>query len=84
MSMGNEELDDMLRALGRAIAAWRKRRDLTREELADLTGVSFKQVGKIERGERGQLVEAFKVARALDVDFSTLVQAAEEDSRRAL
>lgn len=84
MNMGNEELDDMLRALGRAIAAWRKRRDLTREELADLTGVSFKQVGKIERGERGQLVEAFKVARALDVDFSTLVQAAEEDSRRAL
>lgn len=84
MNMGNEELDDMLRALGRAIAAWRKRRDLTREELADLTGLSFKQVGKIERGERGQLVEAFKVARALDVDFSTLVQAAEEDARRAL
>lgn len=83
--MGNRvDLDEMLRSLGRAIAAWRKRRDMSREDLAELTGLSFKQVGNIERGERGQLAEAWKVAIALDIDFSALVGAAEEDARRAL
>lgn len=80
---GNVDLDVMLRALGREIMAWRIRRHLSRQQVADLSGVSFKQVGNIERGERGQLVEAWKLAEVLGVDFSALVQQAEEEARRA-
>lgn len=77
------DLDVMLRALGREIRAWRVRRDLSREQLAEISGVSFKQVGNIERGERGQLVEAWKLAESLGVDFSKLVEQAEAEARRA-
>lgn len=76
------DLDVMLRALGREIMAWRVRRNLSRKQIAELSGVSFKQVGNIERGERGQLVEAWKLANTLGVDFSSLIEQAESEARR--
>lgn len=82
MGSNERELDAMLQALGRLVRSWRVRRDLTRSELAALAGVSEKQVGKIERGERGQIHEAWRIADALEVEFSELVSAAEEEARR--
>lgn len=70
---------ELLRALGREIAAERTRRNLTQDQLAALTGyeVTKRQVGKIERGEAGQVAETFTLAAALDVKVSDLVRAAE-------
>jgi transcriptional regulator with XRE-family HTH domain len=69
----------LLKSLGRQIAAERKRRGLTQDDLAGLTGyaVSKRQVGKIERGTAGQVQETFLLAAALDVKVSDLVRAAE-------
>lgn len=78
-------IDAMLQALGREIAAQRVRRGLTQKALGEAAGITPRQMGKIERGERGQLAEAWKVADALGIDFSRLVRDAEaEAARRAI
>lgn len=76
-------IDAMLRALGLRIAMERKRRGLqSQKALADLAGITERQMGKIERGERGQLAEVWKVADALEMNFSDLVEDAESVARR--
>lgn len=49
-----EESDDKskLQKLGEYIRRKRKEKRLTLEEVADLTGITFGEVGRIERGER--------------------------------
>ena len=42
---------DDLTALGQKIREARKKKDLTQQELADLSHVSVKQIAKIEKGE---------------------------------
>lgn len=76
------DLNTMLQALGREVALVRKARGLTQAELAERAGVTSRQMGKIERGEAGQIGEAWVVAQALGVDFSTLVAEAEQQARR--
>lgn len=73
-------MSDRIVALGREIAAQRVRRGLTQGALADAAGITRKQMGKIERGERGQLAEVWRVAHALEMDLSRLVRDAEEAS----
>lgn len=78
------ELDTMLLALGREIAGTRIKRGLTQAELGEMANVTKRQVGKIERGEApGQTDQVWRIANALGIDFSKLVQAAEEEARRA-
>ena len=43
---------DDLTALGQKIREARKKKDLTQQELADLSHVSVKQIAKIEKGKR--------------------------------
>lgn len=85
MSTAESSLDAMLVALGREIRAERVRRNLSRAELADLASrgreISEKQVGKIERGERGQLAEVWQIVDALGGTFSTMLRAAEESAQ---
>lgn len=76
------DLDLMLRALGREIAAQRTRAGLTQRELAEAAGLTPRQMGKVERGERGQVSEAWKIANALGLDFSRLVRDAEQEAIR--
>lgn len=76
------DLDTMLLALGREIAAQRTRRALSQAELATAADITARQMGKIERGERGQLSEVWKIAEALQMDFSRLVRDAEEEATR--
>lgn len=80
--MGISELDAVLRAFGREIAAERVRRGWTQAELAKAASVvagkvSTVQIGKIERGERGQLYEVWACAWALGLQFADAIAAAE-------
>ena len=48
------------------ILLWRKRRDLTQEELADKAGVSRNSISMIERGEYNPTLDQLnKIAKAL-------------------
>lgn len=84
----SNEIEHVLRLLGREIAAERVRRGWTQAELAaaasdDDVSVSRKQVGKIERGERGQLHEVWRLAMTLGMQFSRMVADAEDEARNA-
>lgn len=68
-------------AIGREIKAARARRGLTQPELADLAGIGRRQMGKIERGEAGQLAQIVQIASALDVEVSVLMSNAEKLAR---
>lgn len=72
--------DELLAALGHEIRALRIKRGLSREDLAALTETTARQIGKIERGERGQISEVWRVAMALDTALSWLIAEAETSS----
>src|ERR671917_2925366 len=66
--------------LGGRVRQLRRRRGLTLEELAGLSGVSRAMISKLERGEKNPtLVVATKLAEGLGV---TLSQVAGTDERR--
>lgn len=71
------DTDELLTSLGREIRAMRIKRGLSRAEVADAAGIAERQLGKIERGERGQFAEVWQVAAALEVSLSWLVAEAE-------
>jgi transcriptional regulator with XRE-family HTH domain len=67
------------RALGDALRAFRKTRDLTQETLADRAGLTTNYVGDTERGERNVSVRAlWQLADGLDVQASELLREAEK------
>lgn len=72
-----EWTDRVLVALGREIKAMRVKRGLSRAQLAEAAKISERQLGKIERGERGQFSEVWNVAQALNVSLSWLIAEAE-------
>lgn len=74
------DLDAYLAAMGREIRAERTRRAWSRKELAERANLSEKQVGNIERGDRGQLAEAWRIATALGVPFSEIAGRAEQSA----
>ena len=60
------------------IKKYRKQRELTQQELAELDGVSQPTIGKYESGERTPPLKVIKeLAKALDVDISDLTSADE-------
>lgn len=72
------ELNVVLAELGREVRAERVRRGLSRAQVAERAGISAAQVGKIERGDRGQLHEALRVANALGFSLGEAINRAEE------
>jgi transcriptional regulator with XRE-family HTH domain len=66
------------RDVGRRVAAWRRRRGLTRQAFADLCGRSLSWVDKIESGERAllRLPMLERVAEALSVTPEALTEPA--------
>lgn len=80
MTAKTHDLDAMLAAMGREIRAERTRRAWSRKELAERAGLKERQVGKIERGERGQLAEAWRIAEALGLSFGEMATRAEESA----
>ena len=65
---------DDLTALGQKIREARKKKDLTQQELADLSHVSVKQIAKIEKGEINPSYLILKaLAKVLPLSLDTLI-----------
>lgn len=63
-----------LKIIGSNVRKRRKLKGLTQEQLADLAGMSFSYIGKIERGEYNLKIHTLeKVARALECSLSALL-----------
>ncbi|MGH3937218.1 MAG: helix-turn-helix domain-containing protein [Pseudonocardiaceae bacterium] len=73
-------MDDQARAIGSRVHYWRTRRNLNRQQFADMVGRSTSWVDKIESGERSlvRLPMLERVAEALHIDPTALT-----DSRAA-
>ncbi|MGQ0777912.1 MAG: helix-turn-helix domain-containing protein [Pseudonocardiales bacterium] len=67
-------MDDQTRAIGGRVRYWRKRRNLDRQQFADMVGRSISWVDKIENGERSlvRLPMLERVADALGIDPTAL------------
>ncbi len=71
--------DPELVALGGKVLALRHEAELTQEELAQAADLHWTYVGQIERGERNPTYRnLLKLARGLDIDLPTLLQAEPE------
>lgn len=65
--------DGLAKTFGRRVRALRKSRGLTQEQLGSATGLDYKYVGNLERGERTPSFEAIeRLADALKVDHYQL------------
>lgn len=65
--------------LGQQLRLRRMERGLTQEELEELSGLSPKLIGKIERGERvPQLPTLFKISSALNISLDRLQEDVEK------
>lgn len=64
---------DIRARFGTVLKAWRTRRQLTQEELAERSGLSYKFIGEIERGTGNPTIETVaQLAVALGVDVADL------------
>ena len=60
--------------IGRNIQAARKQKNISREELAEKSGLSAKFIGNIERGEKAVSLDSFVcIANVLGVSADTLL-----------
>ena len=67
-------MTDIRIRLGAAVKTCRANRRLTQEQLAERSGLSYKFVGEIERGDANPTILTIeRVARALAVPLSVLV-----------
>jgi len=67
-----------LTKLGHAVQRYRKAQGLSQEKLAERTGLHRTYIGGIERGLRNvSFLNLLKLAQALDVSLSELVQGIE-------
>jgi len=71
--------------IGKNLNNARKRRGLSLDKVADITGVSKAMLGQIERGESTPTVNVlWKIATGLKVSFSSLLANREEDKETLL
>src|SRR5438552_16590882 len=74
----NERTADLAPVVGANLRRLRMRRGLSLEKLAQKSGVSRAMLGQIELGQSAPTINVlWKIARALDVTFATLIQARE-------
>lgn len=72
------ESSDLAPVVGANLRRLRMRRGLSLEKLAQRSGVSRAMLGQIELGQSAPTINVlWKIARALDVTFATLIQARE-------
>jgi transcriptional regulator with XRE-family HTH domain len=66
-------MGDLSRLIGERLRTYRKERGLSQEELADLSGLHFTYVGKLERAEKNATIESLdKVTKALGITLEDL------------
>lgn len=75
---GSRASAGFLHALGAEIRYWRERRGMNRRELADRVGISATTVGRIEREGPSDFPATWRIADALDVKMTVLVDRAEQ------
>lgn len=74
----SESPQDLAPVVGSNLRRLRMRRGLSLEKLAQRSGVSRAMLGQIELGQSAPTINVlWKIARALDVTFATLIQARE-------
>ena len=74
-----EEGSDLAPVVGANLRRLRMRRGLSLEKLSQRSGVSRAMLGQIELGQSAPTINVlWKIARALDVTFATLITAARE------
>ncbi|MDF2697599.1 MAG: transcriptional regulator, family [Labilithrix sp.] len=75
---GGAEGSDLAPVVGANLRRLRMRRGLSLEKLSQRSGVSRAMLGQIELGQSAPTINVlWKIARALDVTFATLIQARE-------
>ncbi len=68
---------------GAALRQWRKRRQLTQEQLAEKSTLSYKFIGEVERGQGNPTLETMvRLADALEVELSDML-GAESGSKKS-
>jgi transcriptional regulator with XRE-family HTH domain len=73
-----EQQQDLAPVVGANLRRLRMRRGLSLEKLSQRSGVSRAMLGQIELGQSAPTINVlWKIARALDVTFATLIQARE-------
>lgn len=71
---GKTDDNSVLVAIGSAVRAERRERQLSQEALADAAGIDRSHMGKIERGERNvTLLNLIRIADALELPASGLL-----------
>lgn len=83
--MPKEKLMNNLKLFGKRIKELRKNKKLTQEQLGELVGIDFKQIGNIETGTYFTTMPTLeKIAKALDVEIFELFNFNHNDSREIL
>jgi transcriptional regulator with XRE-family HTH domain len=77
--MVTDSADRITQAIAAELRAARGRKNITRDELADRSGVSRSSVFRIENAEREvKMTQLYALCEALGVSPSALLQAAQE------
>ncbi len=64
-----------LKALGQRIRTLRQRKNLTQEQLGEVSDLNYKYVGEIERGDKTASIETLdRIARGLEVPLVELLR----------
>ena len=75
---------ELARRLGRAVAAARRAREMTQEQLAERLDVSAIFIGLLERGKRAPRMSTLvRLARAIDLSLDAVLLARRPDSELA-
>ena len=74
---------DMRRLVGRNVLRIRKSKEMTQEQLAEISGFSQQYISGLEKGQRNPtVVTIYELSIALDVDYLELLKP-DAQSRRA-
>ncbi|MGX9947402.1 helix-turn-helix domain-containing protein [Bradyrhizobium sp. BTAi1] len=74
---------DMRRLVGRNVLRIRKSKEMTQEQLAEISGFSQQYISGLEKGQRNPtVVTIYELSVALDVDYLELLKP-DAQSRRA-
>jgi transcriptional regulator with XRE-family HTH domain len=65
--------EKLIKGVGQRVRAERLSQGLTMEGLADLAGIDYRQIARVELGTANTTIStAYQIARALEVPFSQL------------
>ena len=74
-------MDNKLLEIGQRIQKYRKQKNLTQEQLAEITGISQKHISRLERGIHTPHFDMIiKIAKALDVPADAFIEDLSEDN----